>query len=70
MRFGYQTLPDIPTYLSNGTCEESLLLLSKDDLLRAMFGKEQLPVISIIPIVTTPKRPPKVRFDLKSTQFR
>jgi hypothetical protein len=32
-----------------------------DDLLRAIFGKALLPMISIIAIVMTPKRPPKVR---------
>ena len=54
-------LPAIPPLLNNGTCEEGLLLLCEDDLLRAIFGKELVPMIRIIAIVMTPKRPPKVR---------
>ena len=54
-------LPDIPPLLNNGTCEEGLLLLCEDDLLRAIFGKALIPMISMIAIVRTPKGPPKVR---------
>ena len=53
-------LPDIPPLLNNGTCEEGLLLLCEDDLLRAIFGKELRPKISMIAIEVT-TMPNKVR---------